>query len=90
LNTLLRILKIPTHALRRIFNLAIEPRGYLRDRQNPFIKLKERKKPQKPVMYVSVDEYRALMNAAQQLWWKNQSLLRTAAGTTLVHCYFWC
>ena len=29
--------------LRRIFNLAIEPRGYLIEGQNPFARIKERK-----------------------------------------------
>ena len=31
--------------LQRIFNLAIEPRGYLSEGQNPFAKIKQRKKP---------------------------------------------
>jgi len=33
--------------LRRIFNLAIEPRVYLSKGQNPFTKLKQRKKAKK-------------------------------------------
>jgi len=35
------------HTLRRIFNLAIEPRVYLSKGQNPFTKLKQRKKAKK-------------------------------------------
>jgi len=56
--------------LKRVFNLAIEPRGYLRDGQNPFAKVKKRKMADKPMRYVSVPEYRALLNASPQLWWK--------------------
>ncbi len=67
--------------LRRIFNLAIEPRDYLREGQNPFAKIKERKKASKPVTYVSIDEYRALMNTTQQLWWK--ALISAAYGSGL-------
>ena len=33
--------------LRRVFNLAIEPRGYLQERQNPFSGISERKKSQR-------------------------------------------
>jgi site-specific recombinase XerD len=40
--------------LKRIFNLAIEPRGYLAEGQNPFAKIKQRKKSLHPIRYVSV------------------------------------
>ncbi|MDI6448479.1 tyrosine-type recombinase/integrase [Anaerobaca lacustris] len=62
--------------LKRVFNLAIEPRGYLRDGQNPFAKIRERKQTAKNIRYVTVPEYRALMEAAGSLWWK--ALLSTA------------
>jgi len=56
--------------LHRIFNLAIEPRGYLAEGQNPFAKLKKRKAANKPIRYVTVKEYRALMSKAKNLWWR--------------------
>jgi integrase len=62
--------------LKRIFNLAIEPRGYLREGQNPFAKIRERKQTANSIRYVTVQEYRALMEAARTLWWR--ALLSTA------------
>lgn len=67
--------------LRSVFNLAIEPRGYLQEGQNPFARIRERKKAQKPIRYVTVEEYAALMNSAQRLWWK--SLISMAYGSGL-------
>jgi len=62
--------------LKRVFNLAIEPRGYLRDDQNPFAKIRERKQTANSIRYVTVQEYRAMMGASGTLWWK--ALLSTA------------
>jgi integrase len=56
--------------LKRIFNLAIEPRGYLREGQNPFAKIRERKQTANTIRYVTVQEYRALMAASEAPWWK--------------------
>jgi integrase len=56
--------------LRRIFNLAIDPRGYLQEGQNPFGRLKQRKKSQQPVRYVEIAEYQKLLDATEKLWWK--------------------
>lgn len=56
--------------LRRIFNLAIEPRGYLQEGRNPFGKIKERKKSPPPVHYVEITRYQALLDATEKLWWK--------------------
>ena len=56
--------------LRRVFNLAIEPRGYLAEGQNPFAKLKKRKVAQEPIRYVTVEEYHALKRETTDLWWK--------------------
>jgi integrase len=56
--------------LRHIFNLAIEPRGYLMDGQNPFTKIKERKTTEKEIRYVEIEEYRALMDKAKNKWWR--------------------
>jgi len=67
--------------LRRIFNLAIEPRGYLAEGQNPFAKLKKRKMAKNPIRYVAVEEYSALVNEAKNLWWR--SLFSIAYGSGL-------
>lgn len=67
--------------LRGIFNLAIEPRGYLGEGRNPFAKIKKRKVCRKPVNYVSVNEYLALESAAKNIWWK--ALISTAYGSGL-------
>ena len=67
--------------LRSIFNLAIEPRGYLIEGQNPFAKIKERKTTEKPIRYVDIQEYSALMDAATKLWWK--AFLSIAYGSGL-------
>ena len=56
--------------LRRIFNLAIEPRGYLAEGQNPFAKMKERKTTENEIRYVEIKEYLALMDKAKNLWWR--------------------
>lgn len=67
--------------LRRIFNLAIEPRGYLAEGRNPFAKIKQRKKANKAIRYVSVQDYHALMNETEELWWK--ALISVAYGSGL-------
>jgi integrase len=67
--------------LKRIFNLAIEPRGYLSEGQNPFAKIKQRKKPPNQQRYVTVEEYRALANEAKNLWWN--ALISVAYGSGL-------
>jgi integrase len=56
--------------LRRIFTLAIEPRGYLSEGNNPFAKIKQRKKTPKSIRYVPVEEYRLLLDAVNSLWWR--------------------
>lgn len=65
--------------LKRIFNLAIEPRGYLVEGQNPFRKIKQRKYCPKPIRYVNPQEFRSLCAAATNLWWK--ALLSVAYTT---------
>jgi len=67
--------------LHGIFNLAIEPRGYLDEGQNPFAKIKQRKITENPIRYVDVQEYSALMDAATKLWWK--AFLSIAYGSGL-------
>ena len=67
--------------LQSIFNRAIEPRGYLAEGQNPFAKIKKRKTTEKPIRYVDVQEYGALMDAATKVWWK--AFLSIAYGSGL-------
>ncbi len=67
--------------LRGIFNLAIEPRGYLAEGQNPFAKIKHRKITENPLRYVNLREYRALIDAAEKPWWK--AFLSIAYGSGL-------
>ena len=56
--------------LRRIFNLAIEPRGYLSEKTNPFTRIKQRKITAKAVRYVSGQEFQALYSVEGEFWWK--------------------
>jgi integrase len=67
--------------LRGIFNLAIEPRGYLAEGQNPFARIKHRKITENPLRYVNLREYRALIDAAEKPWWK--AFLSIAYGSGL-------
>jgi integrase len=67
--------------LKHIFNLAIQPRGYLVEGQNPFARLRERKMSAKAIRYVTVEEYGTLMKATGKLWW--QTLLAVAYGSGL-------
>jgi len=65
--------------LKSIFNLAIEPRGYLLPDQNPFRKIKQRKQSLKPIRYVTPQEFQRAISAAPSIWWK---ALLAAAYTT--------
>lgn len=56
--------------LKRVFNLAIEPRGYLSKDENPFGKIKQRKMTEKTIRYVSLKEYLLLSEATDSLWWR--------------------
>jgi integrase len=67
--------------LRRIFNLAIVPRGYLTEGQNPFAKIKERKVTDNEIRYVTVEEYHQLMKETEDVWWK--ALFSIAYGSGL-------
>ena len=55
--------------LKRVFNLAIYPRGYLDEGRNPFARMKQRKKTIAAIRYVSIQEYRKLINASNP-WWR--------------------
>ena len=67
--------------LQRIFNLAIEPRGYLPEGQNPFAKIKKRKTTENKIRYVEIEEYRALASEAKNLRWN--ALISIAYGSGL-------
>lgn len=67
--------------LKSIFNLAINPRGYLHEGQNPFAHIKERKTTEKEVRYVPAEDYRKLLNAASDNWWK--AVISIAYGSGL-------
>lgn len=66
--------------LKRIFNLAIEPRGYLPTANNPFAKIKERKFAPKPPGYVSMEEFQKVFSASHRLWWKALLALAYSSG----------
>ena len=66
--------------LKRIFNLAIEPRGYLRAASNPFAKIKERKFAPKPPKYVTIEEFQEVFRASHRLWWKALLALTYTSG----------
>jgi len=65
--------------LKRVFNLAINPRGYLPPGENPFGGIKQRKQSAKSIRYVTSEEYQKLQSAASPTWWKT---LFTGAYTT--------
>jgi integrase len=56
--------------LKRIFNLAIEPRGYIREGCNPFAGIKQRKITPKTIRFLTTDEYHTLIENTKSLWWK--------------------
>ncbi|AQT68771.1 integrase [Anaerohalosphaera lusitana] len=67
--------------LKSIFNRAISPRGYLPEGANPFEKIKQRKVADKPVKYVSAEEFSKVFDVANNLWWKTfLSVAYTTAG----------
>jgi integrase len=67
--------------LKGIFNVAIEPRGYLAEGTNPFAKIKQRKMAAKPPRYVSAEDFDKVFEASGSLWWKAfLALAYTSAG----------
>lgn len=69
--------------LKSIFNMAISPRGYLQEGKNPFVKIKPRKITETPNRYVNINEYFALMNAMEDLWWKTFIAVAYSSGLRL-------
>jgi integrase len=68
--------------LKRVFTLAIH-RNYIEEGLNPFCKIKERKRSEKPVRYVNIAEYQALMEASERIWWKTFISLAYGSGLRL-------
>ncbi len=67
--------------LKGIFNLAIEPRGYLAKGTNPFEKIKQRKLAGKPPVYVSPEAFTNVIRATCNLWQRTfLSVAYTTAG----------
>jgi integrase len=64
--------------LKGVFNRAIEPRGYLSPGNNPFGKIKRRRETEMPIRYVTTDEYEALIDTSERIWWK--ALISVAYG----------
>jgi integrase len=56
--------------LRSIFNLAIEPRGYLGEGTNPFARIKERRITAEPPNYVPSESLNKVFDACKNTWWK--------------------
>jgi integrase len=69
--------------LRSIFNKAITPRNYLAEDQNPFVRIKQRKVTDNKKRYVEIGEYKALMDAAQESWWKTFIAVAYSSGLRL-------
>lgn len=69
--------------LKRIFNLAIEPRGYLREGSNPFARIKQRKQAPKAVRYVTTDDFQKLVAVTKTSWWKALLFLAYTTATRL-------
>ena len=67
--------------LKALFNLAIEPRGYLPEGTNPFAKIKQRKMSSKPPCYVGLPGFSKVFDASGDLWWRTLlALAYTSAG----------
>ena len=66
--------------LKAIFNLAIEPRGYLAEGANPFLKIKQRKLASQPVEYVPIEDFQKVFMGTKTLWWKSLLVLAYTSG----------
>jgi integrase len=66
--------------LKGIFNLAIEPRGYLPEATNPFAKIKQRRFAPKPPDYVPSEDFQQLFSAADTTLWKAFLVLAYTSG----------
>ena len=66
--------------LEGIFNLTIDPRGYLVEGTNPFAKIKERIMAANPPKYVSAENLYKVYRACKNLWWKAFLTLAYTSG----------
>jgi len=66
--------------LRGIFNLAIDPRGYLAEGTNPFAKIKERRIAARPPEYVPAKDFDKVYKTCRDLWWKTFLTLAYTSG----------
>ncbi len=67
--------------LKRIFALAISPRGYLSSGGNPFGSIRQRKQSAKAIRYVTSTEFRAVYGVLTTVWWRTLlSLAYTTAA----------
>ena len=67
--------------LKGIFNLAIEPRGYLAEGTNLFAKIKTRRCSPKPPQYVPVEDFQQIFAATELIWWKALLAVAYTSGT---------
>lgn len=54
--------------LMSIFNRAIEPRGYMAEGTNPFVKIKQRRVAAKPPKYISAEDFNKVFKVCDRLW----------------------
>jgi len=66
--------------LKGVFNLAIEPRGYLEEGCNPFASIRPRKFTSKPPNYVPLENFQRMFSKTPTLWWKTLLALAYTSG----------
>ncbi len=66
--------------LKGVFNLAIEPRGYLEEGCNPFANIRPRRFAPKPPYYVPLEDFQRVFSRAPKLWWKALLALAYTSG----------
>ena len=69
--------------LKSIFNRAIDPRDYIPQGQNPFVKIKPRKTTNNPKRYVDINEYVSLYETTEDTWWKTFISVAYSSGLRL-------
>ena len=66
--------------LKGVFNLAIEPRGYLEEGCNPFANIRPRRFAPKPPYYVPIEDFEGVFFGASKLWRKALLALAYTSG----------
>jgi integrase len=69
--------------LRRVFNLAISPRGYLSPGRNPFAGIRQRKVSSRTLRYVTPEEFQRVLTRAGNSWWRALLLVAYTTGARL-------